>query len=302
MKATGIGFSILIALSLTLGCGAPPTTTTVNTNTNLSNTNTVTANSNYSNTNTSGSVTVGEAREPSEYQATVTVRIQALGDNKTTTMPTLAADVARSGDARRMTFTMPAGGRVVFLDKSGQNYLVLPDKNQYAELDQESLGFDVRRLMMPEQIVNQVRTMQGVERVGDENYQGRDAIKYRYASVTDTQSTAGNVATESFLIVDKATGLPLRSETVSQTQGGQSVQGYQGIRIVTEITNIQTTVAPDLFADPTGLQKIESEQVRAQVDMIFNAVAGLLLRAMGNTQQTAPVATPSPTATMSPAR
>ncbi|MDM7922988.1 MAG: hypothetical protein QUS14_11865, partial [Pyrinomonadaceae bacterium] len=273
--------------------------TTVNTNTNISNTAVSNTNANFSNTNSMSSAMVNEAREPEQYQATVTVRVEALGDTKTTTFPTLAADVARAGDSRRMVFTMPAGGRVVFLDKSGQNYLVLPDKNQYAELNRESLGFEVRRLLMPDQIVDQVRGVQGMQRLGEEPYQGPAAIKYRYAAVTDTQTPAGDVATESFLWVDKETGLPLRSETVSRSQTGGNVQGYQGLKIVTEITNVNTTVPADAFADPTTLQKIESEQVRAQVDMIFNTIAGLLVRAMGTTQQQpAPAVSPSPT--MSP--
>ncbi|MDM7920735.1 MAG: hypothetical protein QUS14_00430, partial [Pyrinomonadaceae bacterium] len=200
MNARVLVFPAFILSSLfAAGCGTAPTT--VNSNTNLSNSTVTNTNANYSNTNTTSLVTVNEAREPEQYQATVTVRVEALGDTKTTTFPTLAADVARAGDSRKMVFTMPAGGRVVFLDKGGQNYLVLPDKNQYAELNQESLGFEVRRLLMPDQIVDQVRGVQGMQRVGEESYQGRSAIKYRYAAVTDTQTPAGDVATESFLWV-----------------------------------------------------------------------------------------------------
>jgi hypothetical protein len=44
------------------------------------------------------------------------------------------------------------------------------------------------------------------------------------------------------------------------------VQGYKGLRIVTEISDIKTEASPELFAVPTDLQKIESAQVRAQVD------------------------------------
>jgi hypothetical protein len=50
-------------------------------------------------------------------------------------------------------------------------------------------------MLMPEQIVQQVKSVPGVQRVGEEKYNGRDVIKYRYGSVTDTQSQAGQVAT-----------------------------------------------------------------------------------------------------------
>jgi len=257
-----------------------------------SNTSNIAANTNTAPTNAnSASVTVSEAAEPSEYQANVALRVEALGGDKKTTMPTVSAKVARKDGDRRMEFTMPAGGRVIYLDKAGTNYLILPELKQYAELNQESLGFDVRRMLMPEQIVQQVKSVPGVERVGEEKYNGRDVIKYRYGSVAETGSQAGQVATESFLYVDKATGLPLHTETVSQSQSGGSVQGYSGLRVITEITDVSTTATPDLFAEPTGFQKVESEQLRSQVNMIFNALGTMLAQMMNQSQPA-----PSPTA------
>ncbi len=297
------GFRNLLALPLAaifsfllLGCGPQPVTTNVNviTNSNLSNANANRSSANMANANTAAASAVTEAAEPTEYQATVTVRLETIGDQQKMTMPTLTANVARSGSDRRMQFTMPAGGRVVYLDRAGTNYLVLPEKKQYAELNRDSLGFDVRRMLMPEQIVQQVKNVLGVERVGEEKYNGRDVIKYKYAAVTNTQSRAGQVATESFLLVDKATGLPLRSETVSQSQTGGNVQGFSGLRVVTEITEIKTETSPELFAEPTDFQKIESEQVRSQVDLIFNSIAGFLSQMMKQAQ-TAPNPAGSPT-------
>lgn len=284
---------LIVASVLIAACGAQPTTVNSNlTTSNVTNTNTSNT-ANTANTNTSTSVAVSEAAEPNEYSATVTVKLEALGQSQNVAFPTLAAEVARSGSDRRMVFTMPAGGRIVYLDKAGTNYLVLPDRKQYAELNRESLGFEVRRMLMPEQIVEQARSVQGVQRVGEEPYNGRPAIKYRYGAVANTQSQAGQVATESFLYVDKETGLPLHSETVSRSQSGGNVQGYSGVRIVTDITDIRTTVSPDLFAEPTGLQKVESDQVRAQVDMIFNTIAAALTQAMQQMNTTAtPPATP----------
>lgn len=263
-----------------------------NSNVNVSNH----ANMNMANTNSTSSVTVSEAAEPSEYQANIAVKLEALGNQQKTTAPTLSAKVARKGTDRRMEFIMPAGGHVVYLDKGGKNYLILPDMKQYAELNQESMGFEVRRMLMPGEIVQQVKSVPGVERVGEEKYNGRDVIKYRYGNITDTQSQAGQVATESFLYVDKETGLPLHSETLSQSKSGGSVQGYSGVRIITEISDINTTTTPDMFAEPTGFQKVENEQIRAQVNMIFNSM-GQFLAQMMNQAQPAPSGSPSPSAT-----
>jgi hypothetical protein len=261
------------------------------TNVNLANSRTNAANSisNLANTtsvNSNGaSAAVTESREPAQYQAAVTVKLETLGGQQNVALPNLTANVARSGTDRRMEFALPAGGRVVFLDKGDTHYLVLPEKKQYAELNRESLGFDVRRMLMPEQIVEQVKKVAGMERVGEETYNGRDVVKYRYAAVANTQTRAGQVDTESFLIVDKLTGLPLRSETVSQSQG--DAQGYKGLRIITEIGEIRTETPSDLFAAPTDLQKIDSAQVRAQVDLIFNSVAMLIGQMMKQGQPAA---------------
>ena len=269
------------------GCGAQPVGTNVNlANSSANTSNSLNSNVSVTNANSAASTTIVETKEPENYQATVTVKLEGIGSQQTTALPTLSAKVARGGDDRRMEFTMPAGGRVVYLDKAGTNYLILPDKKQYAELNQESLGFEVRRMLMPEQIVQQVKNLQGMTLVGEEKYNGRDAVKYRYGAVAKTGSPAGEVQTESYLLVDKETSLPLSSETVSQSQSGANVQGYTGLRVITEITDINTADAPaGLFDPPTDMQKIESSQVRSQVDMIFNALGQLVANMMNQSQQ-----------------
>jgi hypothetical protein len=276
--------------SFLMGCGAAGTNGTIansGTSTNANSpTNVNTANINM---NSAATTTVVDAREPETYQATVTLRAEATGSEQKTQFPALAAKVARSATDRRMEFTMPAGGRVIFLDKNGTNYLIMPDTNQYAILDKQALGMDIRRMMTPGELVAQAKAVPGMQLVGDETYNGRPATKYKYAAVANTQSQAGQVTTESFMIVDKETGLPLHSETTSQAQSGTNVQGYTGLRLITEITDLTTSPAADLFADPTtsNMKKIESEQVRAQVDMIFNAAAAFLGQVLRQAQ-TAP--------------
>jgi hypothetical protein len=264
------------------GCGAPPVTNANLSNTNSSLSRNIDTNTNSSSNSASSSGVSVDAREPEHYQALVTVKVEAMGGQQNLSLPTLGATVARDADNRRMEFTMPAGGRVVFLDKGGTNYLLLPEKKQYAELNKESLGFDVRRLMMPEQIVAQAKGVQGMQFVGDESYNGRPATKYKYAAVANTGTQAGQVETDSFLLVDKQTGLPLHSETTSQSKSGASVQGYNAVRVVTEISDIKTDPSPDLFEVTSDLKKIESDQVRQQVDMIFSAFASFLTQMMNN--------------------
>ena len=284
------------------GCGGQGQVGTnsnlVNSNVNLSNTFAGNTNINANTTSVDPNSAIIETKEPEQYQAIVHLKLQATGDTRTANLPTIQANVARSGADRRMEFNLPTGEKIVYLDKGGTTHVVLPTRKQYAVLDKQSLGFEVRQLMMPEQVVAQVRAVKGVERVGEESVNGRQVIKYRYGSVSNTQTTAGQVQTESFFLIDKETGLPLHSETVSQSQGS-NVQGYKGLRIVTEMSDIKADVTPDLFSVPADYQKIDASQVKSQAEAIFNAV-GLLLNQALNNPQVNPNANTNPPAVTSP--
>lgn len=287
-----IGTVSLLAF-LAAGCEPPTVNTNVNVNTSLDNKTNVNASNADSNaSNMNASAAISEVKEPEKYQAKITLSLQAentAGQNSA--LPNIAAVVARNGEKRRMEFTLPNGQKAVYLETGGKNLVVLPGRNQYAELNEQSTGLNVRSLMMPEQIVRQMQNMQGVKRVGEETVNGRAAVKYVYESVTDTKSQAGNVETESYFLVDKETGLPLRSETVSESQGG-SVQGFKGIRIITEMSDITTEVPDELFAEPTDLQKVDEAQIRGQVETVFAVVMNVLTQAL-KTAQTAQPAQPA---------
>lgn len=266
-----------------IGCQSPPNTTV---NTNVSVNSNVLSNANFANANmnmaSSNSTTTGvsvESSEPEKYQATVTLKLET-GGAQTTVVPPITAQVARSGGDRRMEFSLPNGEKIIYLDRGGVQLLVAPQRKQYAEITKESTGFDVRRLLMPEEIVTRAKNVKGVERVGEEKFAGRDAIKYRYNAVTDTKSQAGSVATDSVIYVDKETSLPLRSETFSESQNS-SVNGVKSLRFVTEMSNLSTTVDPAQFAEPTDFKKVAPEEIRGQVELIFKVLGGFLQQAMG---------------------
>jgi hypothetical protein len=177
-------------------------------------------------------------------------------------------------------------------------YIVLPSRKQYAELTDESLGFEVRRLMMPEQIVNQLKAIPGVTLAGEENLNGRQVVRYTYNRATNTNSQVGTVATDSYFLIDKETGLPVRSETVSQSASGGNVQGVSGLRLVTEMTDIRSEPDQNLFNVPTEFQRIDPEQVKAQANILFQAAAAVIGQ-MINQAKVSP--TPTSTATATPA-
>lgn len=299
---TGLSTVLFSAVVFSIGCQPQTSTSNANlisTNANIANSFANGSNSNSSNMNSSvsSSSSAVETKEPEQYEAKVLLKLEAIGDQKNTTLPAISANVARNGAERRMELTLPTGEKIIYLDKAGVNYAILPNRKQYAEINKESLGFDVRSLLLPEQIVQKVKAMPGVQLVGEEQMNGRTVTKYRYGGTANTQSQAGQVATESFLIVDKETGLPLRSETVSQSQSGGNVQGFKGMRVITEMSDIKTTIDPAMFAPPTDFQKVEAEQVRAQANLIFNVVGQLIGQMMN---QAKPASTPAANTAISP--
>jgi hypothetical protein len=298
-----VGWVVLVAILITAGCQSPAGNTAVsNSNSTFANAN-ANFNTNTNTTTTSSGATITTS-EPEQYQANIKLTLETLGETQKASLPPLGALVARSGADRVMEFTLPNNEKVIYLDKGGMNYVILPNRKQYAELTKEAIGFEVRRLLMPEQIVNQVKAIPGVRLVGEESLNGRTVVKYAYSGAANTQTQAGTVATESYILVDKETGLPVRSETVSQSKSGGNVQGVNGLRMVTEMTDIKTTPDPDIFMLPAEYQKIDSEQVKAQANLIFQTIAALVGQAMNQTQQ-APAqqgTATSPTPVFSPAR
>ena len=295
-----LGSIIFIGAVLASGCQGPGTNSAVANNSTF-----VNANANF-NTNTNTTVTssgpVITTSEPEQYQANVKLTLETLGEGQKGTLPAIGAMVARSGADRVMEFALPTGEKVIYLDKGGMNYVILPNRKQYAELTKEALGFEVRRLLMPEQIVQQVKAIPGVRLVGEETANGRTVVKYAYSGAANTQTAAGTVATESYVLVDKETGLPVRSETVSQTQSGANVQGVNGVRVVTEMTDIKTAPDANIFTLPSEFQKIDPEQVKAQANIVFQAVAAIIAQMVNQASaNNAPAANSSPAVNASPA-
>jgi hypothetical protein len=270
------------------------------TNANL----TVNANANSSslaaNSNVSPALTAGiAAREPEKYRATLVFSAETEGGEKTVGIPTLSAEVARSGADRRVAFKLPDGSDLIYLEQGDQHIVVAPGRKQYAELTKEATGFQLQKLMTPGQLVSYLEKLKGVEKVGEETVEGRTADKYRYATTTNTSTSAGQINTEAFVFVDKETGLPLRSELYTEASG--SVQGVKGAKIVAEMRNISTDVDPTLFQVPPGLNKVPPEQVRAQIDAFTSTVAAVIKALLSNMAPSPSTGSTSPTLTASPA-
>ena len=296
MKNTDVRLPVLmlvLALAIALsGCArGPANNSNLTSNVNVN----VNANASGSNINATTAPSTIAAREPDTYRATLVFAAETEGGEKTVGIPTLSAEVAKNGNDRRLSFKLPDGSDLVYLEKAGVQYGIAPARNQYAELTPEATGFQLHKLMTPGQLVAYLDRLRGIELVGEEPLAGRTAVKYRYTRTAQTQTSAGEVKTESFVYVDKDTGLPLRAELFSEASG--NVQGVKGAKVVAEMQNIQTNVDPSLFEIPAGFNKVPEAQVRAQVDAVVNTVAAVVRTLLSN-MNTAP---PAPSPTGSPA-
>ena len=238
------------------------------------------ANVAVANTNTSEPISVIAAREPAKYRATLVFTAETQGGEKTIGIPPLSAQVARNGDDRRVSFKLPDGSDLIYLDHAGTQYVIAPARKQYAELTPEATGFQLHKLMTPGQLVSYLEKLKGVEAVGEEPINGRTALKYRYSLTSKTGTSAGDVNTASFVYVDKETGLPLRTELLSEASG--NVQGVKAAKIVAELRDINTDVDPAFFEVPAGLNKVPAAQVRAQIDAVTSTVAAVLRTLLTN--------------------
>ena len=282
-----LAFLLVAAAFVLTACNQQPTTTVNGNQTNISNVPgvgnvNVTTNTNSNNLLT-GEGTGIEAAEPDQYQATVTLSGE-VGGEKSALLPKFSAQVAKMGDNKRMEISLPSNEKLIYLERGGQQFVISPNRKQYAELTKEALGVDPRPLLMPGQIVKQIKNIRGVERVGEEKFGDRDVIKYRYNATAKSNTQAGNVATDAVVLVDKQTSLPLRSETFAESQNS-SVGGVSRVRLVTEMTNLQMTVDPALFNEPSDYKKVAPQEIRAQLDAVAQ-MAGAFLSQMMRGQST----------------
>ena len=293
-------FILVLAISVFViaasGCArGPAANANVNTNINTNVNANVAANTNI-NANTAPSTL--SAREPDAYKATIVFTAETEGGDKALGIPTLSAEVAKNGSDRRLSFKLPDGSDLIYLEHAGVQYGIAPARKQYAELTPEATGFQIHKLMTPGQLVAYLDRLQGIEFVGEEQQAGRTALKYRYAKTAETKTSAGEVHTESFIYVDKDTGLPLRAELFSEASG--NVQGVKGAKVVAEMRDITTNPDPKLFEIPEGMNKVSEQQVRAQVNAVTNTVAAVLRTLLQN-MNTTPTPSPTVSPTVSPA-
>ena len=289
--------ALALALGLLLISACKPMSeSNANSNVNANaNTNSSAGASNLNANSESSSGPTINTREPDKYSATLSFSLETEGGDKAIGIPSLAVQVARNGDDRRVEFKLPDGSPLVYLDHNNRHYVILPARKQYAELTQESTGVQFHKLITPGQLVEDLKKLKGVERVGEGPINGRNAEKYRYSTSTNTNTKVGEVKAEAFVYVDKETGLPLRAEMLAESSG--DVKGVKAARVVSEMRDIKTDVALTLFEPPAGYEQVASEKVRQQIDALTSAVASILKAMMASAVSSS---SPTPAASVKP--
>jgi hypothetical protein len=288
------GVSVLSFAVLSVACTEQPTTTTTNTNTPAPNVNaSPTTNANA----VPATADLGiDTREPDKYRATYVLSAQTTGNQ--TSAAAFNIEVARNGADRRYAFNLPQpAGQIIFLDKADKRYLILRSQKRYMELTPEMTGFEVPRAMTPGMMVEELKKQQGVTRVGEEQMNNRTVVKYRYAGTAKTGTEAGEVKGETFVYIDKETGLPMRIQAASAATG--NVQGVSGGTAQMELRDIQTDVDPTLFEIPAGVNKVTEQEMKQYQSMLGTALQ-LLMSNMGGAMGNRGAPATPPAATMSP--
>ncbi|MCO6509917.1 MAG: hypothetical protein J5I65_03920 [Aridibacter famidurans] len=215
-----------------------------------------------------------ETSEPENYRATVALSVGTTGQIEAKAKA-LQANVARNGDKRRMEMVLPNGEKLVYLTIGERQMVVLPNRKQYAEIDKETFGLELRKLVAPDQIISQVRGYEQVRRKGEEQWYGRSVVRYSIIDETQTETRVGDVETDSFVLVDQETKLPVKTVAAVTSEQGD-VMGVTGVKAVTEITNLSTEADESMFAEPTDLEKVESEDVQRQIEEFYSSAKGMV--------------------------
>src|SRR5438128_823856 len=179
-KNSTVTVALFIGVIIAIYACQPAANTNSNANTNA-NASAQPANANTSTSSTGDSGAAFNAREPDKYSATLVLSIETSGGDKAVGIPPLSVQVARNGDDRRVEFKLPDGSPLIYLDHQNHHYVIVPNRKQYAELTQEATGIQMHKMLTPGQVVESLKNIQGVERAGEEQFNGRTAEKYQYS-------------------------------------------------------------------------------------------------------------------------
>jgi hypothetical protein len=196
------------------------------------------------------------------------VHIIPTGSAPKIEIPPIGFDVAKKGADRRWSFQWPQVGEVTYLEVGAQKYLILPSRNQYFEVDPQQFDVPISWALSPAKVIERIKQHAKFERVGTTVLNGQRATTYRAAGSAG-EGKNGQVKNETVVFVGEQTGLPLRVELDNMTSSGA------GARVIIETESIDSNPQAAIFQLPTGMKKGSSEELKQQVNSLFNTLRAL---------------------------
>lgn len=270
-------FAALATTVLALAAFGCTTTPESNSNTSAN----ANANSNISATANANTSTVASSpfsiTEPERYTLKMTISGSGAANDRQAAMQTQEIEFARLSANRRWAINIAPLGQIIYLEKPGLKYLILPSRKQYVELTPDAVGFPIGSVLTPSAMIERLKS-QPHENLGVETVNGRGATKYRFAGATQTGTQVGTVNADSMVYVDQETGLPLRADLF--LSGANNANA----RVVIETRDIQLNPDPALFEVPAGYNKVTAEELKQQVQgfvAFIRALAPMLQQQAG---------------------
>ncbi len=273
--------AVLIVLTTALaafGCSTPPAGSNANVSINTNANSNVAATNENANTAGGAAASTFSTREPDRYSMKMNVNLEGSANNRQGSTQ-VEIDFARLDANRRWSVKVPSiNQEIIYLEKPGLKYLVIPSRNQYVEVTPDAVGFPLGNVLTPSAMMERLQAKPH-ESLGTETVNGRPAMKYRFTGAANTGTSAGTAQADSFIYVDQETNLPLRIDLTAATTSGATARG------IVETRDIQLNPDPTQFDVPTGYQKVTAEQLKQQVQG-FIALIRAIAPYFG--QQTAP--------------
>ena len=193
-----------------------------------------------------------QTKEPERYSALRTITaVNSEGQTLVT-----KTSVARDGESRRHESTS-AAKTIVYLDVPEGKFVLLPDEKLYADVtDQSQISADPNEEGLessPDALLHTDTSSTSYQKLGNEAIAGRNANKYRI--VVNSPAPANVSQSETFMWIDEALQMPVRSETKSA----------DGTRVTMEISEIKLDVDKNLFAIPQGYKKVTFTELRKRL-------------------------------------
>jgi hypothetical protein len=210
----------------------------------------------------------------------MTISAAGAANNRQGSVQPQEIDFARMDANRRWAVNIAPLGEIIYLEKPGLKYLVLPSRSQYVELTPEAVGFPIGSVLTPSAMIERLKS-QPHENLGVEITGGRTATKYRFAGAAQTGTQVGTVNADSIVYVDQETGLPLRADLFFAGAGGSNA------RVAIETRDIQLNPDPTLFEVPAGYNKVTAEELKQQIQSFVSfirAIAPMLQQNAGGAQ------------------